>query len=287
MGSYMKIAYVLSGGGAKGSYQVGVMKRLHEQGVRPDAIYGTSVGALNAAAYAYGGMDQLEHQWNNVVGKKWYMPWTPSPDVLGFNWLMLLMCADGIYNTKPLRKTLDQTCVGEAICEAIAVRVSLNTGVTDYVSNRKVGIKDFVDGVQGSATIPGMMSPIGEWVDGGVREVAPIRKAIQDGADKIYVMMANPIVENPTELFDIDRTSPFLKFLSAAYRAIDGVMTHEIFFNDVRDVALAQKHVSVEVYAPKVVPYGTLEFDPAKIKNSIKLGYEAEPLELPDWVYSG
>ena len=48
------IGLVLSGGGAKGAYQAGVWKALYEAGVaaRVKAISGTSIGAINAAAFA-------------------------------------------------------------------------------------------------------------------------------------------------------------------------------------------------------------------------------------------
>jgi predicted acylesterase/phospholipase RssA len=47
-----KKALVLSGGGAKGSFEVGAVKYLWEKGYRPDIICGVSVGALNAAKLA-------------------------------------------------------------------------------------------------------------------------------------------------------------------------------------------------------------------------------------------
>jgi len=43
---------VLSGGGAKGAYQVGVVKCLADHGVCLSTIAGTSVGALNGAVIA-------------------------------------------------------------------------------------------------------------------------------------------------------------------------------------------------------------------------------------------
>ena len=48
------LALVLSGGGAKGAYEVGVWKELEESGLAPrvKAISGTSVGAINAALFA-------------------------------------------------------------------------------------------------------------------------------------------------------------------------------------------------------------------------------------------
>ena len=41
--------FVLSGGAARGAVQVGMMEGLLEHGIVPDALVGTSVGALNAA----------------------------------------------------------------------------------------------------------------------------------------------------------------------------------------------------------------------------------------------
>ena len=46
------VGLVLSGGGAKGAYQVGVLKALTEMGVQVDAIAGASIGALNGAVAA-------------------------------------------------------------------------------------------------------------------------------------------------------------------------------------------------------------------------------------------
>ena len=53
-------ALVLGGGGAKGAYEVGAIAALEELGVRALSVYGTSVGALNAAMYAQGNMAAAE-----------------------------------------------------------------------------------------------------------------------------------------------------------------------------------------------------------------------------------
>ena len=49
-----RIAIVMSGGGSKGAFQVGALKRLYEAGIRPQIVCGTSVGALNGAKLAEG-----------------------------------------------------------------------------------------------------------------------------------------------------------------------------------------------------------------------------------------
>ena len=44
-----QVVLVLQGGGALGAYQVGVYQALHESGIEPDWVIGTSIGAINAA----------------------------------------------------------------------------------------------------------------------------------------------------------------------------------------------------------------------------------------------
>ena len=47
------IAFVLGGGGLLGANEVGMLRALLEEGVRPDLVVGTSVGAINGAAIAF------------------------------------------------------------------------------------------------------------------------------------------------------------------------------------------------------------------------------------------
>ena len=47
-----QVVLVLQGGGALGAYQVGVYQALHEAGIEPDWIIGTSIGAINAGLIA-------------------------------------------------------------------------------------------------------------------------------------------------------------------------------------------------------------------------------------------
>jgi NTE family protein len=47
-----QIVLVLQGGGALGAYQLGVYQAMHESGIEPDWVIGTSIGAINAALIA-------------------------------------------------------------------------------------------------------------------------------------------------------------------------------------------------------------------------------------------
>src|SRR5271154_6217461 len=49
---FERIALILQGGGALGSYQAGVYEALAEAGLHPDWVAGISIGAINAALIA-------------------------------------------------------------------------------------------------------------------------------------------------------------------------------------------------------------------------------------------
>lgn len=62
----MKRALVLSGGGSRGAYQCGAWQALNELGIRLDGVYGTSIGAVNAALVAQGDLDVAMKLWENI-----------------------------------------------------------------------------------------------------------------------------------------------------------------------------------------------------------------------------
>ena len=59
-------ALVLGGGGAKGAYEIGAIAALEDLGVRALSVYGTSVGALNAAMYAQGNLEAAAELWSSI-----------------------------------------------------------------------------------------------------------------------------------------------------------------------------------------------------------------------------
>ena len=66
----MKRAIVLSGGGSKGSYEVGVWKALRKLNIKYDIVTGTSVGALNAALMTQKTYFKAIRLWKNMCFDK-------------------------------------------------------------------------------------------------------------------------------------------------------------------------------------------------------------------------
>ena len=69
-GSGGQVVLVLQGGGALGAYQGGVYQALHEAGIEPDWLIGTSIGAINASIIAgkkpEDRLGKLEEFWRRV-----------------------------------------------------------------------------------------------------------------------------------------------------------------------------------------------------------------------------
>lgn len=262
----MKTAWVLSGGGAKGSFQLGVMKKLIASGQKPDVIYGTSVGALNSCGLVYGGLQELEKVWLSIKDRS---------DILSLNWWKLPF-STGVYSMNPLKKKIEaitKLTKDESI-ESVVCIVDLSTTLVSYVSNKNVTTDKFVKSVLASAAIPFVMEPVDSTlVDGGVREQTPLKKAILDGADKIVAILCNPLKK---EMVGPKWQSSFPHFVSNGIRALD-ILEHEVYLNDIikclkYNSLEGKKKIDLEIYCPEYPIIDTLEFEPTKIRTAIKAG---------------
>lgn len=62
----MKYGLVLAGGGARGAYEVGVMRAIRELGIEITAVCGTSIGAINGALFAQGSIEEACRMWYDI-----------------------------------------------------------------------------------------------------------------------------------------------------------------------------------------------------------------------------
>src|SRR5215475_8068838 len=73
-----QVVLVMQGGGAPGCYQAGVYQAMHEAGIEPDWVVGTSIGAINGAIIAgneaVDRLARLREFWSSLEG--WFAgPW--------------------------------------------------------------------------------------------------------------------------------------------------------------------------------------------------------------------
>jgi len=83
---YRKIALVLSGGGALGAYEIGVLRVLEAVRLVPSLVVGVSIGAINAVAWLAAGRDAgpIEEVWRTARG-----------ETLGVQWVSLALRVAG------------------------------------------------------------------------------------------------------------------------------------------------------------------------------------------------
>jgi NTE family protein len=94
-----QVVLVLQGGGALGAYQAGVYQGLHEAGIEPDWVIGTSIGAINAALIAGNSpavrLERLRAFWEKVALKGLLALWPGLPGLPGF-WSNLSAISQGL-----------------------------------------------------------------------------------------------------------------------------------------------------------------------------------------------
>src|SRR5262249_35195518 len=118
---------VLPGGGGRGAYQVGVAKALMiERGLTFDFAFGTSIGGLNAAMIAQGGLRRLEELWSTMRAKDIFC--LPSAPQIG---RLFLGHHLGILDTSPMEELLRREA-NLAALKASSTKVGLCT--TDLCS---------------------------------------------------------------------------------------------------------------------------------------------------------
>jgi len=277
-----KTAFVLSGGGFKGSFQAGVIHQLDRAGIKPDVVYGTSIGSTNAAGYAYLGAEKLIEYWLSLKsrGEALY----PNNFQWAWAWTRIFK-KTGLYSAEPLRKKLESFIKCAPQCESVACFVNLITGAAEYVSNKTASKEDYVRAIIASSSIPLLMEAIDDRLDGGIREQTPLAKAIDDGADKIYVILCSPIAKDTP--FRWKKPKGLFPIVSVAARAVDDIMSHEIFINDLKVCSLINKYaqvmgkkfVELHIYAPDRVWIETLSFDKEQIKLAVEAGKTC-----PEWM---
>jgi NTE family protein len=319
-----KTAFVLSGGGLRGCFQVGALKYLmEEKGIKPDIVCGISTGSLQAVGVALG--IDLEQFWTENINKTSDIYSCSLKACTVINIIAMYLCSlalcmgvchlvfptfigyciaatlsfllfgaalicfylpnmryKSIFKLKGLRKILKKYLTAHALDDTdiklFVGSVDLKSSIITYHTNNHIN----VDTVQASCTIPLVFQPVGlsgmPSVDGGVRDIAPMRIAVDHGATDIYLVICDPLEPHPY-------TGKIKSILAVGERTL-GIICHEIILNDIK-AALRRnqlvgpgkyKKVNLYVIYPDeafLEMYGNVvEVNPEKIKKGIKSGKE-------------
>jgi NTE family protein len=103
-----QVVLVLQGGGALGAYQIGVYQALHEAGIEPDWVIGTSIGAINASLIAGNSvadrLSRLKEFWARVQRRPFFQTMAALPFFgrLAANYLTVAGGIPGFFEPNPL-----------------------------------------------------------------------------------------------------------------------------------------------------------------------------------------
>ncbi|GAB4024664.1 patatin-like phospholipase family protein [Spirosoma koreense] len=252
----MKKALVISGGGCKGAYAVGVLKYIKEH-KRPEffwagqfsfSIYmGTSTGALIVPLAALGDLELLIQFYTGSTTDNLLV----THDALSllqsgclFNSLGLDSLIDNVFDTTRFNSIrsashqigLSSVCLqtGESFIfttQPLAARPPVYT--TRTITSRN----DLVDAILGSSHQPFFLEPVRirsdppaparHFVDGGVREYAAIQVALDAGADEVLAILLSP------EVPEADESTNPNDLIGVLQRTID-IFSDDVNLNDVR-----------------------------------------------------
>lgn len=303
------LAIVLSGGGAKGAFQVGVLEELVlNRGVRLDIVAGVSTGAIQALGVAQDDVPGLVEQWRGIRGNKDIYKERPLGVVGG------ILGQDSIYDASPVRRLIadfaDEDRLRASGRKLLLGVVNLGTGQYRTIDETVPGIHNWV---YASCAMPVFFDPLvtqaadgtkEQWVDGGVRDVTPLDAALQHNPRGVIVVRASPKPQ-PGPV----RTFPNL--IRIGLRAVD-ILQSEVSINDTANAILINDLIAareaqlraleregvtgaqaarilrpldlqisryrfapIRIIEPEREYSDTLEFDPAKIDQAIRAGREA------------
>ncbi|WP_109483889.1 patatin-like phospholipase family protein [Paraburkholderia sp. C35] len=183
---FKRIGLVLGGGAARGWAHIGAIRALHDAGIKPDLVAGTSIGALVGAVYANGDLDWLE---NWVTGLTWQ-------SVVR---LLDLRFSGGLLGGKKVIQVFANRFNGREISQ---LQMPFAAVATELDSGRETWLQEggVVDAVRASIAIPGIFTPVlheGVWlVDGGLSNPVPVSAARGMRADCVIAVDLNNDILN-------------------------------------------------------------------------------------------
>ncbi|MFQ6724346.1 MAG: patatin-like phospholipase family protein [Clostridia bacterium] len=180
-----KLALVLGGGATKGYAHIGVLKVLEYNGIKPDLIVGTSMGAIIGGLYACG--KACKHL--NDISKK-----LNKRKLMDFN-LFNFFCKTGILTGKKLKNVLN-TEIGNITHDQ--TKIPFVATATDIVKGKLVVLKQgkLVDNLLASSAIPGVFPLVKKdeqlLCDGGVLNNVP--SDIARKLKKDYIILSIDVI---------------------------------------------------------------------------------------------
>lgn len=183
------VGFVLGGGGSLGAIQVGMLRALHQSGITPHLVAGTSVGSVNGALVALDpdhAADRLALIWSRMT-RAVVFPGGPLAQLR-----TVRRNRNHLFPNDGLADVLTDA-LGPAT-DFADLTLPFGAVAVDAVTGLPVLLRSgpLVPAILASSAIPGVYPPVrlGDQVlyDGGVLANVPIRQALAMGAKSLVVL---------------------------------------------------------------------------------------------------
>lgn len=183
-----KTAFAISGGGARGAAQAGMLRALIERQIVPDFVVGVSIGAWNGAWLAHrpdlDWVKQLEELWRHVNRRTLDLVWWRAAR-------NMVRRKPSLYEGHGLSRFVAQHLQVHAFEHLTVplhtVAIDLTLGTKAVFSRGPLG-----PAVLASSAIPGIFPPVlidgRQHVDGGLVDPTGLDTAVELGARRVYVL---------------------------------------------------------------------------------------------------
>lgn len=245
---------VLEGGGAKGAYQIGVWKALREAGVKIRGVAGSSVGALNGALICMDDLERAENLWKEISYSKvmdvddeafgrLFDREGLTPELFGETLKEIFrLLGEGGADITPLRQMIeanvDEDLIRKSPMEFYASTISITDRKELNVDMKQVPEGQLADMLLASAYFPAFKNEKlhgKTYVDGAVLNLVPVDTLLERGYENLIVV----------RLFGVG---------------------HQ------KRVEIPE-HVQIIEIAPRVSLGGMMEFDGARSRHNLQVGY--------------
>ncbi|WP_307869116.1 patatin-like phospholipase family protein [Nocardiopsis sp. B62] len=220
------VAFVLGGGGVRGAVEVGMIRALLEEGIAPDLVVGTSIGAINGAVLAAdpsaAAVERLTRTWTSEEAN------TVFGEAVGRQLHRIVTTRTHLISPEPLRRLLVKMLGPDPAFEDLAVPLRVVAASIERAAEHWFSEGPLIEAVLASSAVPGLLPPTridGEhFMDGGIVNSIPIEAAVRAGARTVYVLQVGRVEEplspptNPVETarvaFEIARRHRFARDLA-------------------------------------------------------------------------
>jgi NTE family protein len=243
-----KVGIALGSGAARGWAHVGVLRALEVQGIRPEIVCGTSIGAVVGAAYAAGSLDALER-------------WVTGLDRRHVASYLDLGLRGGLLRARKVFEAMAAEIADRPIDELPMVFAAI---ATDLATGNEVWLRkgSLYDALRASVALPGLVSPVkidGRWlVDGGLVNPVPVSVCRALGAEAVIAVDLNTTlmgrrIRTPTQEGGNEEVPSILDVVANSINIMQIRVTRSRMAGDPPDLLVT----------PQLPDFGILDFDRA------------------------